>query len=355
MTPTISVVTPTLNASRTLRACLEAVRRQDWPADCLEIVVADAGSRDGTVEIARGSGARIVPNPLRTGEAGKAAGIRAASGDLIALIDSDNILPEPGWFIRMAAPFRDPEIFGAEPIGYRHARDLGWIDRYAALIGMNDPVCHFLGNYDRVNHLTGRWSDLPIAGEIVRDGARILCERINDLRAIRGGFDYLKLRLVPGRIPTIGANGTVLRRSVLLAQLAGDYLFDIDIIGEVVAAGGGAFAKVDADVLHLFSPDLATFLRKQRRRIRDFSFHRRRGDRSYPWHRQSRVGLARFILSAAMGFPLLVESLRGHARKPDPAWIAHPLLCWLTLWVYASGAAAGLFRRSAPSRENWRQ
>ncbi|MBN1419187.1 MAG: glycosyltransferase [Planctomycetes bacterium] len=355
MTPTISVVTPTLNASRTLRACLEAIRAQDWPRDRLEIVIADGGSRDETIEIARGSGARIVPNPLRTGEAGKAVGVRAASGDLVALIDSDDILPERDWLARMAAPFRDPEIFGAEPIAYRHERGLGWIDRYTALIGMNDPVCHFLGNYDRMNILTGRWSGIPIAGEIVRDGARIPCDRIDDLRALRGGFDYLKLRLVAGRIPTIGANGTVLRRSVLLAHLAGDYLFDIDIIGDVVAAGGGAFAKVGTDIIHLFSPDLATFVRKQRRRIRDFTFHRARGDRSYPWHRQSRIGLARFVLSAAAGFPLVVESVRGHARKPDPAWIAHPVLCWLTLWIYAGGRAMGLLRKAPPDRENWRQ
>jgi len=48
------------------------------------------------------------PNPLKTGEAGKAAGVKHAGGEIIALIDSDNILPERDWLVRMAALFYDP-------------------------------------------------------------------------------------------------------------------------------------------------------------------------------------------------------------------------------------------------------
>ena len=40
-----------------------------------------------------------------SGEAGKTAGIKAASGDIVALVDSDNILPDPSWLERMLAPF----------------------------------------------------------------------------------------------------------------------------------------------------------------------------------------------------------------------------------------------------------
>src|SRR5437879_934356 len=50
----LSVLIPTLNESRNLAECLASV---EW-AD--EIVVVDSGSRDGTVEIARGRGASIV-------------------------------------------------------------------------------------------------------------------------------------------------------------------------------------------------------------------------------------------------------------------------------------------------------
>jgi glycosyltransferase involved in cell wall biosynthesis len=114
--PTISIVIPTLDSSSTLPACLESIREQDYPGDMLEIIIADAGSFDSTVEIASQFTDKIYPNPLKTGEAGKAVGVRHATGEIIALIDSDNILPGRDWLKRMAAPFADPEIAGTEPL-----------------------------------------------------------------------------------------------------------------------------------------------------------------------------------------------------------------------------------------------
>ena len=88
----LSIVIPTLNSEKTLGECLAAIRAQTLPRSAYEIVVADAGSSDGTIAVAHEYGVdTIVANPLKTGEAGKTAGIKAAKGDCIALIDSDNI------------------------------------------------------------------------------------------------------------------------------------------------------------------------------------------------------------------------------------------------------------------------
>ena len=119
--PRVSVLVPTLNSARTLGECLASVRAQDWPADALEIVVADAGSTDGTPDLARSFGARVVDNPLKTGEAGKAAAAKAATGEILALVDSDNVLPDPGWLRRMAAPFADPAVAASEPLRTRRS------------------------------------------------------------------------------------------------------------------------------------------------------------------------------------------------------------------------------------------
>lgn len=84
----VSFVIPTLNSARTLEQCLDAILAQK-PRERFEIVIADAGSSDATVEIAKRKGVdRIVSNPLKTGEAGKAVGIQAAQGEFIALVDS---------------------------------------------------------------------------------------------------------------------------------------------------------------------------------------------------------------------------------------------------------------------------
>ncbi len=48
----------------------------------MEIIVADGGSSDGTLKIARKYESQIVNNPLKTGEAGKAIGLKEAK-DLV--------------------------------------------------------------------------------------------------------------------------------------------------------------------------------------------------------------------------------------------------------------------------------
>ena len=118
----ISIVIPTYNSAKTLPACLESIREQDYPVDKVEIIIADAGSSDGTVEIARRFTDKIYCNSLKTE---KAVGVRFSRGEVVGLIDSDNILPERDWLSRMMGPFRDEEIAGTEPLYYTYSRKMG--------------------------------------------------------------------------------------------------------------------------------------------------------------------------------------------------------------------------------------
>ena len=57
----LTVVMPCLNEADTLAVCLEKARRAMREADIRgEVVVADNGSTDGSVDIARSQGARVV-------------------------------------------------------------------------------------------------------------------------------------------------------------------------------------------------------------------------------------------------------------------------------------------------------
>jgi glycosyltransferase involved in cell wall biosynthesis len=57
--PAVAILIPTLDSERTLERCLRAVARLTWPRDDVDLIVADGGSRDGTIAIARAHGARI--------------------------------------------------------------------------------------------------------------------------------------------------------------------------------------------------------------------------------------------------------------------------------------------------------
>ena len=348
-TPSVSVLVPTLNSARTLAACLDSVLAQDWPADKLEIVLADAGSSDGTIGIARERGvSKIVDNPLRTGEAGKTAAAKAATGDILALVDSDNVLPDPGWLRRMVAPFADPAVAAAEPLGYAARPDDPPLVRYFARLGMNDPFCLFVGNYDRRCAVTGRWTELPVEAED------------------RGG--WLAVRLVRGRaFPTIGANGFLLRRSLLPRTRVDPYWFDVDVLQDLAATspdGAVTVAKVDADVVHLYCDSFEAFRRKQERRVRDFlHFSGRRAEPPRPGVPPAGRppllrGIVRFSLAVLLGFPLARQARRGNAASPDPeAWALHARACRLTFRVYATAALRRLVHgRGAPAdRSAWKQ
>ncbi|MDO8725183.1 MAG: glycosyltransferase [Candidatus Methanoperedens sp.] len=83
----ISIITPTYNSAKTLTSCLDSIKAQNYKGD-IEIIIADGGSTDSTLEIAQKYTNKIYPNPLKTGEAGKAAGVKHAKNEIIALIDS---------------------------------------------------------------------------------------------------------------------------------------------------------------------------------------------------------------------------------------------------------------------------
>ena len=86
----ISAVIPTLEAARTLPATLAALG-----GGVAEIIIADAGSRDGTAEIGQSLGARVITAPRGRGPQ-LAAGIAAARHDWLLLLHADTRL-SPGW------------------------------------------------------------------------------------------------------------------------------------------------------------------------------------------------------------------------------------------------------------------
>ncbi len=132
--PSISIITPTYNSAKTLKSCLDSIKNQDYEGD-IELIIADGGSTDSTLEIAQKYTDKIYPNPLKTGEAGKAVGVKRSKGEIIALIDSDNILPSKDWLFRMTEPFQDREIAGTEPLYYTYRGEDGYITRYCAMLG----------------------------------------------------------------------------------------------------------------------------------------------------------------------------------------------------------------------------
>jgi succinoglycan biosynthesis protein ExoA len=91
-TPFVSVVIPIRNEERYIAQALDRILAQDYPADRLEIIVADGMSDDATREIVAGyvrrdARVRLVDNPERVTPCGLNAAITASCGEIVCRID----------------------------------------------------------------------------------------------------------------------------------------------------------------------------------------------------------------------------------------------------------------------------
>ena len=133
--PLVNVVMPIRNEAPHIRQCLEAVLAQDYPADRLDVVVADGMSDDGTREIISGyvqgyPNLRLLDNPQRIVPTALNVGIRVAQGDIIVRVDGHTTLA-PDYVRECVAAL---ERTGADNVGGRmDAQARGYFGKAVAL------------------------------------------------------------------------------------------------------------------------------------------------------------------------------------------------------------------------------
>ncbi|MBI4138357.1 MAG: glycosyltransferase [Candidatus Wildermuthbacteria bacterium] len=101
----ISVIIPTLDEEGYLPRALRSVRNQG--VKDLEIIVADAGSKDRTVEIAKEFDCKVVKGGM-PGK-GRNEGAKAARGDIFIFLDADAFL-SPGFLKKFISQFEQKRL-----------------------------------------------------------------------------------------------------------------------------------------------------------------------------------------------------------------------------------------------------
>jgi glycosyltransferase involved in cell wall biosynthesis len=328
----IDVIIPTLNCETALKSCLHSISIQKYKK--LNIYIIDGGSTDNTLNIAKSYHCHILNNPLKTAEAGKAVGIKNSHSPYLAFIDSDNILPTPDWFDQMISPFHNnKKIVGTEPWAYTYRQKGGFIERYSSLTGVNDPYTLIAGNFDRINYLSKSWTRLSL-------------KFIDALK-------YQVVKLNPHKLfPTIGANGTIFKRSVF-KNFTSDYFFDIDILSTL--DNPVYFAKVKIGIIHTFcESSVSKFFRKQNRRATDLYTYK--DIRSYSLVKSNFIPTLKFIFYVITIFPMLFDTFKGFLKKPDAAWFFHPIACTITLYCYGIVTIQNRLHLLKPvNRHTWQQ
>jgi glycosyltransferase involved in cell wall biosynthesis len=81
----ISVIIPAINEAESIAGVLAAIPQDKH----LEILVVDGGSSDGTVDIAKAAGAKVIQQPHRGYGRACASGLAAAVGEIVVFMDGD--------------------------------------------------------------------------------------------------------------------------------------------------------------------------------------------------------------------------------------------------------------------------
>jgi len=97
--PSVTLVLPVRNEASFIEENLRLLLQQDYPADLLEIIVADGMSDDGTAEIvnrmaAESDRVRLIENPQRIVPTGLNEAIRQARGEIIIRVDGHVVVAE---------------------------------------------------------------------------------------------------------------------------------------------------------------------------------------------------------------------------------------------------------------------
>lgn len=106
----ISIITATYNSAATVRDTLEAVRQQDHPD--VEHIIVDGQSSDNTLEIVSGFPhvSKVVSEKDKGIYDAMNKGIGLATGEVIGILNSDDIYTDAAVLSAIAAVFEDPSV-----------------------------------------------------------------------------------------------------------------------------------------------------------------------------------------------------------------------------------------------------
>lgn len=302
----VSVVMPTFNSIRTIEACLKSIREQAYSGK-VEIVAADGGSTDGTLAELKQYGCKVVAERTGNPEKAKAIALRQAQGEAILFLASDNILPTRTWLKRMVdSLLKEPSAVGAYPWRYTYRKTDTSLNRYFALMGVNDPVAWFMGKADRQSYL---------------------------------GNENQKTKLVKfnqKNMPTLGDNGMLVWRNKLMKAKVDEKNFShIDVFYDLVSLGMNQFVVVKNEIIHDTGESFVKFLSKRFKYMKELYLEQRKM-RRYKWVRdyQDMARLGLFVIYSLTVVGPLATAVRGFLKKPDLAWFWHPVMSAAMVIVY---------------------
>jgi glycosyltransferase involved in cell wall biosynthesis len=141
--PDITVVIATFNSDKLLGRVLDAVKRQDYPQQSLEILVVDGGSLDTTCALAVSYGCVVISNPETEPINAKFLGLKHANGRYLVYLDHDEVMLDSSSLRRKYEVFhRERDVHAVVGSGYINPDSKNIVNEYINEFG--DPFSFFI-------------------------------------------------------------------------------------------------------------------------------------------------------------------------------------------------------------------
>jgi glycosyltransferase involved in cell wall biosynthesis len=294
--PKVSFLIPTLNAGHILENCLQSIRRQDYPPEKIEIIVADGGSSDNTRDLAAKYGAKVLDNPRRGYDSGKCVALADATGEFVAFVDADNELARTTFLsASISALQKNPQTLGLESYYLSSPKMTSLCVYLSQLLHISDPVAWMM-------------SVKPI------------------LVATDGEIERWTFRAGSLAWP-MGSNGFIFSRDDLQHLGRDDNFEDCTVVVNLGRAGRREWLRIkNQGVHHYVVSGLWDFIRKRRRQT--FHFLNLRGPETVSWTQFNPAvpaWLACLYCITVVG--PLYHTIKGLLETRNLAWLWHPIAC----------------------------
>lgn len=319
--PRITIMTGTFNSNIPLfKKVLESVKMQVYSKNLIEHIVFDKGSTNGCVDLAKRYGCRVIlrKESAQNQQASAALGILMAKGDVILVLESDNILIGKDWLSKMVKPFMEnKKIFCTFSAYNTYEKNMSATTRYCGLFGSPEPTLYYLDKSEKIPLIQKKYNK----GEVIKEEK-----------------DYYVVKFKKENLPTLGDNGHMFSKKVMgkIIKDPDDYIH-VDAFARLLELGYDTFGVVKNKIIHVQNPNITAMV-KRRIEIKGIFYDGRRGKRKYlvmNWRSgKDLFNLLKYILLSITVVVPLLESFRGYIKIKDRAWFLHPILCFLMVSGY---------------------
>jgi len=290
--PKVSVILPTLNAAAILENCLASIGRQTYPPERIEILMADAHSKDASREIGRKYGATILDDHGRNMEEGKRLALSHATGEYVLFVDADNELTHPDYLeLAVKALAANPQALGVESYYLPSPKMSSFCAYLTHRLHISDPICWLL-------------SVQPV---------------------LAGKEGEVERWTLPGHSHAypLGANGFLFRKADLEAVKADEHFQDTHVALHLMQKGKREWLRIRGrGVHHYYVQTLWGFVQKRRRATVHFLNVRHEVKASWMHEKPPIPGWLACLYCVTFAGPIY-HTILGLLRERDPAWLWH--------------------------------